>query len=169
MGHPKKQRKKYSRPMKPYDKVRIEKEKKIKQEYGLRRKKEIWRAEAIIREFRRRARELQARHDERKEKELIDKLNKLGIRCSSLDDVLGTTLDKILARRLQTIVFKKGLANTPRQARQLIIHGHILVDSRKIRWPSYIVENGKEDSISISPKIGTKLVQADQTEARLRA
>lgn len=160
MGHPKKQEKKYSRPKRPYDKERIERERKLKQEYGLRRKKEIWKAEAMLRGFRRRARELQAHRNERREQELIGKINKLGIRCASLDDVLETRLDSILSRRLQTIVHKKGMANSARHARQLIIHGHIMVDRRKLRWPSYIVETDKEDTISISSKIASKMVQA---------
>lgn len=153
MGHPKRQEKKYSRPQKPYDKDRLEREKKLEQDYGLRRKKEIWRAEGVLRDFRRRARDLQAHQDEKKEKELIEKLNKLGIKCQTLDDILETNLSDLLSRRLQTIVHKKGLAHSPRQARQLIVHGHILVDRRRIRWPSYIIKQEEEGSVSLSPKI----------------
>ena len=68
MGQPKKFKKKYARPKKPYDRERIETERKIRENYGLRRKKEIWRAEAIVRDFRRRARELQAKTNEQEEK-----------------------------------------------------------------------------------------------------
>lgn len=162
MGHPKKQEKKYSRPKRPYNKERLEREKKLKQEYGLHRKKEIWRAEAILRNFRRRARELQAHRDEKKEQELISRLSSLGLRCGSLDDALDISLENILSRRLQTVVYKKGIANSARHARQLIVHGHIIVDSRKIRWPSYIVESGKEDRISLSPKIKMAVVEQEK-------
>lgn len=153
MGHPKRQERKYSRPKKPYDKERIEREKKLEKDYGLRRKQEIWKAEAILRDFRRRARDLQAHHDGKKEKELVGKLNRLGIKCETLDDVLETSLENILSRRLQTLVQKKGLASTPRHARQLIVHGHVTVDSRRIRWPSYLVESSEEEKISLSSRI----------------
>jgi len=159
MGHPKRQKRKYSRPKRPYNKERIEREKKLKQEYGLRRKREIWKAEAILREFRRRGRELQAHRNEKKEQELIGKLNKLGLKCQSLDDVLETRLDSILSRRLQTLVYKKGFANSARHARQLIVHGHIFVERRKITWPSYLVESDKEEKIALSPKIKMSVVE----------
>jgi small subunit ribosomal protein S4 len=153
MGHPKKQRRKYESPKRPYDKARIEKERKIEQDFGLKRKREIWHAESILRNFRRRARELQAQKDEKLEKELLQKLNKLGINVSTVDDVLGIKLENILSRRLQTVVYKKGFANTTRQARQLIVHGHVYIDDRRILWPSYLVQTGEEDKIKVSPKI----------------
>lgn len=78
-------------------------------EYGLRRKREIWKAESILREYRRRARELAAKKDKEGEKVLLEKLNRLGLleKNAELDDVLSLSLEKILDRRLQTIVFKK--------------------------------------------------------------
>lgn len=161
MGQPKKFKKKYSRPKKPYDKERIDKERKILNDYGLRRKKEIWRAEGIVRDFRRRARELQAKNNEAQEKLLLDRLNRLGVQCKRLDDVLQITLDDILSRRLQTIVAKKGLANSPRHSRQLIVHGHVTVNSRKIFWPSYIVEKDMEDKISLTPQMSAKAISQE--------
>ena len=70
----KRQQKKYEKPLRPWDKGRIETEKKLKQDYGLRRKKEIWRAESILRNYRRLARNLAAKRDKPKEKILLDKL-----------------------------------------------------------------------------------------------
>lgn len=153
MGHPKKQKKKYESPKKPYDKSRIESEKNILKEFGLRRKHEIWRAESMLRNFRRRARELLARPDEKKEKDLFQKLHSLGVTCLKLDDILGVSLENILSRRLQTVVFKKGLANTSKQARQLIVHGHVSIDGKKIRWPSYLMQSNEEDKITVDLKI----------------
>lgn len=161
MGQPKKFRKKYERPKKPYDKARIETEKKIKENFGLRRKREIWRAEGIVRDFRRRARALQAKRNEESEKTLIDKINKLGIPSKRLDDVLQIGLDDILSRRLQTIIFKKGLANSMKHARQLIVHGHVTVHDKKVFWPSYIVEKNDEDKISLDPYITAKMIKED--------
>ncbi len=161
MGAPKKQKRKYETPKKPYDRTRLEKEKKIKQDFGLRRKKEIWKAESVLRSFRQRARELQARKDEEKEKALFDKVRKMGLECKTLEDVLEVGLENILARRLQTVVHKKGIAHSPKQARQFITHGHILVGGRKVVWPSYIVEQGQEEKISLEPKMSKAMVQEE--------
>ena len=142
MGAPKKQRRKYSTPKKPYDRARLETERKIKYDFGLRRKREIWRAQELLRNFRQRARELQAKRDEEKEKVLFDRIHSLGIECSNLEDVLEIGLEDMLGRRLQTVLHKKGIANTPLQARQFIVHGHVIVNGRRIVWPSYIVGKG---------------------------
>lgn len=144
-------RKKYEKPKRIWDKERIEEEKKIIKEYGLRRKKELWRSEAILRKWRRIARELIGKKDEKKEKELIQKLNKLGIlnENATLDDVLGLTVKDILERRLQTVILRKGLANSVKHARQLIVHGHVKIDGRKILYPSYLVKKDEEDKIEV--------------------
>ncbi|OYT41925.1 MAG: 30S ribosomal protein S4, partial [Candidatus Aenigmarchaeota archaeon ex4484_224] len=83
-------KKKWEFPRKPWDKARIEEEKKLLKEYGLRRKREIWRAEHILRKFRRMARDLNATKDEKQAKILIEKLYRMGIlptKNSTLDDV----------------------------------------------------------------------------------
>lgn len=147
------------RPKKLWDKDRIESEKVIIKNYGLRRKREIWKAESILREYRRRARILAAKKDKEGEKVLIEKLNKLGLvkKTAQLDDVLSLGLEDILSRRLQTIVFKKELANTPKQARQFIVHGHIAVEEKRCKYPSRLIEKEFEDKIKyyggITPKI----------------
>lgn len=150
----KKQRKQYSRPRKPWDKERIEKEKKILRDFGLRRKKEIWRAEEILRDFRRRARELAASKNEKEEKILLNKLNQLGLisKDANLDAALGLTIENILNRRLQTIIFKKGLANTLKQSRQFIVHGHIALDGKRAKWPSQLITISKENKIGFYGK-----------------
>jgi small subunit ribosomal protein S4 len=155
-------RKKYKKPIRPWDKERIEKEKEILKNFGLRRKREIWRAEALLRKFRRMARELAAKKDKEKERELIERLVKLGLlsKNASLDDILDLTVENILDRRLQTLVFKKGFANTPKQARQLIVHGHINIGGKKVFYPSYFVKKNEEDKIqvTIAPKVKKEVV-----------
>jgi small subunit ribosomal protein S4 len=145
----KKIKKKFERPLRPWDKQRIEAEKALLRKYGLRRKKEIWIAQGMLRKFRRLARELAAKRDKDRENILIDKMIALGLLESGagLDDVLSLTVERILDRRLQTIVHAKGLANSPRQARQLILHGHITIDGKKVSFPSYIVRRGEEERI----------------------
>src|SRR3989338_5450086 len=145
----KRQRKKYERPLSPWDKERIEKERELTKTFGLRNKKEIWRAEALSRKYRRLARELEARRNKEKEKILLEKLIKLGLLNdgASLDDVLGLKVENFLERRLQTIVFKKGLANSTKQARQTITHGHVSINGRKTVYPSYLVSKNQDDKI----------------------
>jgi small subunit ribosomal protein S4 len=144
-------RKKYERPKKLWDKARIEKEKEILKKFGLRRKREIWRAEALLKKFRRLARKLIATPDEEKEKILIKKLVDLGIlkEGAKVNDVLNLSVEDILKRRLQTILVEKKLANSVKQARQFITHGHVKIGDRKIVYPSYLVPVQEEDKIKV--------------------
>ena len=154
----KRQKKKYEKPLRPWDRTRIEAEKKLKQNYGLRRKKELWRAQSILRNYRRQARNLAAKKDKEKEKILIDKLVKIGLlnTGADLDDVLALNVENLLERRLQTLTFKKGIAKTSKQARQLIVHGHVTIDGKRVRWPGAIVPISEEGKISFYGKIGVK-------------
>ncbi len=144
-------RNKFKRPKAPWYLPRIEEERKIMKEYGLRRKREIWSAQEILRKFRRRARELNAVQNKAEEKILLDKLKRLGLLGgdATLDDVLALTVYDILDRRLQTILFKKALVNTPLEARQKIVHGHVLVNGRKVKFPSYLVKADEENTIEL--------------------
>jgi len=138
-----------------WDKARIERDKKLKKDFGLVREREIWRAETTLRKYRRLARQLVALRDKEKEKNLISKLIRMGIlkKGSSLDDVLGLTVEDVLGRRLQTVVFKRGLANTPKHARQLIAHGHVKVNGRKSKYSGKIVLKYEEEKIEVIPKL----------------
>ncbi|MBI4896177.1 MAG: 30S ribosomal protein S4 [Candidatus Aenigmarchaeota archaeon] len=165
MGEPRKHRPSYHRPKKPFDKERLAREKVLKKEFGIRRKKEIWRAEQILRTFRQRARVLQAASDLHKQKELLDKVNSMGMTCASLDDVLEISLNSILSRRLQTVVCKKGLASTVKQARQLIVHGHIRIEGKRALWPSLLVGRQEEDAIKLDPVIAERLIVKKEAAA----
>jgi small subunit ribosomal protein S4 len=162
-------RKKYKKPRRPWDKALLEEERKIMIEFGLRRKKELWRAREELRKYRRMARDLNARRDKEKEKVLIQKLYRLGLLPSpsaTLDDVLSLTVKDLLNRRLQTIVYKKGLANTIKQARQFIVHGHVRINGRRIVYPSYLVSRDEEDKITcdIKPNMPKTTVQEQPTQ-----
>jgi len=143
-------KKKLKKPIKPWDKERMDKENILLKTFGLRRKHEIWKAESILRSFRRRARDLAARRDKTQERILLDKLYKMGLlgKNADLDDVLSLTGENLLERRLQTIVFKKKIANTPKQARQFITHGHIAIEGRRTIYPSFFVTRELENKIS---------------------
>jgi small subunit ribosomal protein S4 len=88
------------------------------------------------------------------EEELLARLKKLGVlpETAVLDDILDLTIDDILERRLQTIVFRKGLTKTVYQARQLITHGHIAIGNKRVTVPSYIVTKTDENQMNYTPK-----------------
>ncbi|MFH1445387.1 MAG: 30S ribosomal protein S4 [Nanoarchaeota archaeon] len=143
-------RKKTKKPRAPWNKVQIKEERTLMNTYGLQRKKELRSAEAILRNFRQRARALIGEKNEEKEKLLLDKLSKLGLvkGTKDLDNVLALQVTDILNRRLQTILKNKGLAKTPKQSRQMITHGHIVIDDRRIVFPSYLVPLEEENKIA---------------------
>ncbi len=152
MGDPKKRRRKYSKPRKSFQKERIEKEREQKKVYGLKNKREYYRAESLVRAKRATARKLLALSLEnrlKREKELLDSLLKMGVLNGkpTLEDVLLLTPDALLERRLQTIVWRKGLATTTKQARQFIVHGHIEINGGKVDRPSYLVTAEEEGKI----------------------
>ncbi len=142
-------RRKYQRPKTPWDSTRIAEERNLLKEYGLRTKKELWKAQEILRNFRQRARDLIAVEDKESEKTLINKLVKMGMlkEGSTLDDILALDVKDILNRRLQTIVFRKGVAKTPMQARQFIVHGHILIGNKRASFPSHLISLEEENEI----------------------
>ncbi|MBR9707096.1 MAG: 30S ribosomal protein S4 [Candidatus Diapherotrites archaeon] len=157
MGDPGKLRRKYVTPRKAWDKERIVSEKKIVQGFGLKNKKELWRAEAYIGKARGIARDLLARTDEEsdfRETELMTSLQRRALiqEGASLDNVLALNVEDILERRLQTQVWKMGLALTQKQARQFIAHGKIGLSNKKITAPSYWVLAGDEKNIGFIGK-----------------
>ncbi|MEM2104846.1 MAG: 30S ribosomal protein S4 [Candidatus Bathyarchaeia archaeon] len=156
-GDPKKQKKKYATPRFPWRADVLQEELKLLGQYGLRNKHELWRHETMLSKFRGIARSLIGKAPEerrRMEEELLTRLKKLGVldETAVLDDVLDLTVEDILERRLQTIVFRKGLAKTIHQARQLITHGHIAIGERRVTVPSYIVTREDEEKIAYWPK-----------------
>jgi len=152
---PKRKQKLYSRPRKPFDKIRIEEENVLKEKYGLKNKKEIWKADSAIGRMRNLAKELIVGSNEEK-KLFIERLQKKGFGVTSIADVLALNKEDWLKRRLQTIVHQKKLANTPKQARQFIAHQHILINGKIVNKPSYQVELEEESQISSDIKLVKK-------------
>ncbi len=157
MGDPKKQRKKYETPRFPWRTDILQEELKLLGQYGLRNKHELWRHETTLSKFRGIARSLMGENPEERrkmEEELLTRLKKLGIlqEAAVLDDVLDLTIEDALERRLQTIVFRRGLAKTIHQARQLITHGHIAIGNQRVTVPSYLVTRQEENQIVYAPQ-----------------
>jgi len=155
VGDPKKQRKKYDTPRFRWRKDILQEELKLLGQYGLRNKHELWRHKTALSKTRGIARSLISKTTEERakmENEALTKLKKLGIlqETAVLDNVLDLSIEDILERRLQTIVFRKGLTRTIFQARQLITHGHVSIDNRRVTIPGYIVPKTEEAQITYS-------------------
>jgi len=150
MGDPKRQRKRFETPRYPWLRGELDSELRIIGQYGLRNKRELWRARAMLSKYRTAARSLLAEPSEVRERELLRKLSGLGMipEKATLDDVLDLSVLDIMERRLQTVVLMKRLASTPQQARQIVTHGHIAVGGRRITVPSYMVSRREEETVA---------------------
>ena len=158
MAYPGKNTKSYQTPKRPWEKSRIESETRLVIEYGLRNKREVWKAQEHLRKYRKAARSLLALgsssanvalYDTKKE-ELISHLQRSGIlgADADIDAILSLKVQASLERRLQTLVYRKGLARSPKQARQLITHGHISIGGRRTSIPGYRVTRIEETEIA---------------------
>jgi small subunit ribosomal protein S4 len=147
MGLARKTRRKYDTPNHPWQAERIDEEKKLISEYGLTNKKQIWKMSSILKNFRKQARDIIGLRGERKEssvKILISRLVRLGLlkEDSTTGDVLNLSLRDILERRLQTVIYKMGLANSVKQARQFILHRKVMINEKVVSSPAYLIKTG---------------------------
>ena len=147
----KRKRKMFSRPRKLFDRTRTDEENVLVKRYGLKNKKEIWKAKTAVSKLRRRAKSLIGK-DVEEQQVFFDKLNRNGMAVTSISDVLALTEESVFERRLQTMLFKKKLANTVKQARQLIVHKNVVVDGTIVNIPSFVVTKDLENKISIKEK-----------------
>jgi len=173
MGDPKRRRPKAQAPRKVWDSDRIKEESTLRREYGLRRTRELWTTMAGLKSLRNAARQLLSLGDEgeRRGRTLVEKLKRIGIakKDISLDDILALSVRDFLERRLQTLVLKRGLARTPAQARQLIVHGFISVGGRRVNIPSYVVTAKEESTISYFKAIDISPPEEEKKEKPSRA
>ena len=155
MGDPKLSRKVWKKPKRPLNYDLMMDELKILGTFGLKTKRELWKANTELSRVRVQARSLLAlRQEDREQKEpiLINSLSKVGLvdKNSTLDDVLNLEVTDLLSRRLQTIVQRKLYFKTPYQARQAIVHGHIMIGERVVTIPSYNVKIDEESKIRLT-------------------
>ncbi len=160
MGQPKFPRKKYTTPNHPWQGDRIKEEHEIVRKFGLKNKREIWKAQTRLREIRGQARTLVSRtrnpDDKQAAKEagnLLARLYRQGYtgEGATLNEVLGLDLERILNRRLQSQVYLKGMARTMKQARQFVSHGVVTIGPRRVTVPSYVVTREEEEAITFDP------------------
>ena len=167
MGDPKFSRKLYETPNHPWQAARIKEENEIVKKYGLKNKTEVWKARSKLRSLRGQARDLQGKQAtgipqvQRETGGLLGRLQRMGFisENAGLDDILALNVEAVLMRRLQTFVYLKGLATTPTQARQLIVHGHIAINGRRVNIPGYHVMKAEEASIEYA--YSSPLLNAD--------
>ncbi len=159
MGDPKFLRRRYDTPKHPWEGPRMAEERRVADKYGLKNKRELWKAQSVLRNFRRQARELQARlragepQAALETKWLLDRLTRLGLLAPgnpTVDDVLALSVEGLLDRRLDWLVFQRGLSSTAKSARKLIVHGHIALSDHRVTRPGYLVRRDEEPTISYS-------------------
>lgn len=151
MGDPKRQKKKYQRPGHPWQGARISNERLLLREYGLKNKKELWRATSLLRNWRAQARAMNSlpkAEKDKTQKALITKLYNLElvVKTAHLDDILALQIKDLLERRLQTLIYKQGLANTVKQARQFIVHNKIMVNGKSNSSPAQMLKTSDKVS-----------------------
>jgi len=152
--------------MKPFDSERISEENDVIKKYGLKNKKEIWKAEAAVKRLRNIAKKLITSSLE-EQKEFISKQIDKGFLSSGskIDAVLDMKREDYLNRRLQTIIFNKKLAKSLKHARQIVTHRYALVDDKIVNVPSYIVNLKEEKLLKIKAakiKVASKQVMEEQ-------
>jgi small subunit ribosomal protein S4 len=159
LGDPRRPRKAFSKPKSPWRSEQLAQELYLLGTYGLRSKRELWKTQGQLSEIRKQARRLLAASIEvrsRDEAILLTSLRRKGLVAEgvTLDDVLGLSVEDLLARRLQTLLYKKGSAVTPLQARQLINHRHVKIGDRIIDVPGYLVTAAEEPKIQLLGGVG---------------
>ena len=150
----------YETPNHPYQGERIAEEADLLGRYGLKNKEELWRAQSELRSMRREARRLLGDAQGNVEiaaeagSEFVARLQRLGILGSEDDisDVLSLEVTDLLERRLQTVVYRKGLANTTSQARQFVSHGHITVEGQRVTRPGKKVDVAEESAVAFDER-----------------
>lgn len=122
--------------------------------YGLRNKRELWKAQTEVARLRNQARALlslsaEARSD--KETQLLNFLNRLGLinEGATLDDILNLKIEDLLERRLQNIIMRKTGNKSPYLSRQLVVHRHVSIGNRFINLPGYLVKKNEEQQILV--------------------
>ena len=160
-------KKQYETPNRAWNEERIQREDQLREQYGLKNKEEIYKAYSQLRTFRRQARKLVGEEDEQQKEEILNKANRLGLVKSDAEitDLLTLNVEDILNRRLQTAVDRRGLADSPKHARQLVTHGRVKVDGKKVNIPGYMLTQMEEKTIEVEePSEPEEVEESEETE-----
>ncbi len=167
--HPKNSRKMWRKPKRPLNYDLLNEELYVLGTYGLKNKRELWKAHTELSRIRNQARSLLALTQEvrsKKEPILMKSLTRVGLvkEDSTLDDVLNLKVTDLLSRRLQTVIQKKGNIRSPYLARQAVVHGHVMIGERTVNIPSYTVTVEEEDHVRLSPEVDFGKVKQQTVE-----
>jgi small subunit ribosomal protein S4 len=167
--HPKNSRKMWRKPKRPLNYDLLSEELYVLGTYGLKNKRELWKAHTELSRIRNQARSLLALTQEvrsNKEPILMRSLSRIGLvkKDSTLDDVLNLKVTDLLSRRLQTVIQKKANIKSPYLARQAVVHGHVMIGERTINIPSYTVTVEEENQVSLSPEVDLGKVKQNPAE-----
>jgi small subunit ribosomal protein S4 len=163
---PKRKHQKFNRPRKMFDIALIKEETGLIKQYGLKNRREVWKANFAISRIRNLAKQLITASEE-EQKKFIERQVQKGFNVSTISDVLGLNKEDYLKRRLQSIVVKKGLAKTPKQARQFVTHKLITVNGNLMNSPSHLTTLAEEQTVSITKKLFEKKVISDEEKKLL--
>ena len=152
---PKRKTKNYRRPKKAYDSLIIKEENALIKRYGLKNRREVWKADYAISKIRGIAKSL-ITADEKKKEEFIKRQQEKGFKVNGIADILGLNKEDYLKRRLQSLVVMKGITNNYKQARQFITHKHITIDNKRINCPSHLTTLSEEASIATNLALQNK-------------
>jgi small subunit ribosomal protein S4 len=153
---------------------RIKADTDLIEEFGLKNRKELWKVQTELSRLRSNIRVLLSGSSKQNtfvQEKMVGRLAKYGISAkdATLDSLLDLKENAFLSRRLQSLVFKKGLAKSIKQARQLIVHGYISINGKRLNKPGYLVSAVEEGGIGYYKPIdimGTpKHIEEKQTEA----
>jgi small subunit ribosomal protein S4 len=169
LGAPRRNRLKFEKPKDRWNLERIKADRTLINEYGLKNHKELWKVQTEVSRIRRNVRELLSVGSgaEDVKERMIGRLTRLGIATSNttLDNLLDLKENDLLNRRLQTIVFRKGMARSIKQARQITVHGFIAINGKKVNRPGYLVDAQIEKNISYYKPIDVAPPKGEKTSA----
>ena len=96
---------------------------------------------------------------------LEKQFRKYYVMATKKQGITGEMLLQILESRLDNVVFRLGLANTRREARQIVNHGHITVNGQKVDIPSYLVKPGDVIAVREKSKNSVRIKEIVETNA----